>query len=136
MLIHLIRYFDELSLRLRASIQEPTYIHRQFRSSGPDIHVDAWTARASACDRPGSCSTRDCSEAYPRRRGWSTPSGLLAKLGITKSYVLINTFLYSVYGSVKAEAEGYRLVAYRNLWIDAIVSSGKVEAVLALARRR
>ena len=28
--------------------------------------------------------------------------GFLAKLGITRSYVLVNTFLYSVYGSVKA----------------------------------
>ena len=29
--------------------------------------------------------------------------GLLAKLGITRSYVFVNTFLYSVYGSVKAK---------------------------------
>ena len=32
--------------------------------------------------------------------------GLLAKLGITHSYVFINTFLYSVYGSVKAGTRG------------------------------
>ena len=31
--------------------------------------------------------------------------GFLAKLGVTRSYVLINTFLYSVYGSVKAKHE-------------------------------
>src|SRR5512147_2105399 len=29
--------------------------------------------------------------------------GFLTKLGITTSYVLINTYLYSVYGSVKAK---------------------------------
>ena len=29
--------------------------------------------------------------------------GLLAKLGVSRSYVLINTYLYSVYGSVKAK---------------------------------
>src|SRR5689334_22359581 len=29
--------------------------------------------------------------------------GLLGKLGITTSYVLINTFLYSVFGTVKAK---------------------------------
>ena len=29
--------------------------------------------------------------------------GLLAKLGITRSYVFINTYLYSVYGSAKAK---------------------------------
>ena len=59
--------------------------------------------------------------------------GFLAKLGITKSYAFVNAFLYSVYGSVKAKTrKDTRLVAYRNLWIDAIVSSGQVEAVLAL----
>ena len=39
--------------------------------------------------------------------------GFLAKLGITRSYVFINTYLYSVYGSVKAktrkEPNAYRL---------------------------
>ena len=59
--------------------------------------------------------------------------GLLAKLGITRSYVFINTFLYSVYGSVKARTrKDSRLAAYRNLWIDALVSSGHIEVVLAL----
>src|ERR1035438_772452 len=57
--------------------------------------------------------------------------GLLAKFGITTSYVLINTFLYSVYGSVKAATKkGPLLVGYRNQWIDAIMGGGQVEAVL------
>src|SRR3954453_7930087 len=29
-------------------------------------------------------------------------AGFLAKLGISRSYVLVNTFLYSVFGAVKA----------------------------------
>jgi uracil-DNA glycosylase len=59
--------------------------------------------------------------------------GFLAKLGITTSYVLLNTFLYSVYGSVKAVArKNPALVAYRNKWIDALLAGGKIEAVLAL----
>jgi uracil-DNA glycosylase len=59
--------------------------------------------------------------------------GLLAKLGITKSYVFVNTFLYSVYGSVKAKTrKNKRLVEYRNRWLDALLSEGRVEAVLAL----
>ena len=59
--------------------------------------------------------------------------GLLTKLGITKSYVFINTFLYSVYGSVKTKTKkDTRLIDYRNLWIDALISNGQVEAVLAL----
>ena len=59
--------------------------------------------------------------------------GFLAKLGIRKSYAIVNTFLYSVFGSVKASTKkGAILVAYRNKWFDALLASGKVEGVLAL----
>ncbi|MEO8427413.1 MAG: uracil-DNA glycosylase family protein [Verrucomicrobiota bacterium] len=59
--------------------------------------------------------------------------GLLAKLGITTSYVLINTFLYSVYGSVKAATRrDPLLVKYRNQWINSLMNGGKVEAALTL----
>jgi hypothetical protein len=59
--------------------------------------------------------------------------GLLAKLGITKSYVFINTFLYSVYGTVKAKTRKSKgLVEYRNRWLDALLSGGQIEGVLAL----
>jgi len=59
--------------------------------------------------------------------------GLLRKLGITTSHVLINTYLYSVYGSVKAATrKSAALVGYRNQWIDGIMATGNVEAVLAL----
>ena len=59
--------------------------------------------------------------------------GFLAKLGITSSYVLINTYLYSVYGSVKAATRrGPPLIAYRNRWIDAVMDVSPVQAVLML----
>jgi hypothetical protein len=59
--------------------------------------------------------------------------GFLARLGITKSYVMINAFLYSVYGSVRAEtARDPRLVDYRNRWLDALLLGRRVEAVVAL----
>ncbi len=59
--------------------------------------------------------------------------GFLAKLRITTSYVMVNTFLYSVYGSVKAATrKGTLLIGYRNQWIDALMAGGKVEAVLTL----
>jgi hypothetical protein len=59
--------------------------------------------------------------------------GFLAKLGITRSYVLVNTFLYSVFGTVKAAtAKNARLVAYRNRWLDALLVGTQVEAVLSL----
>jgi hypothetical protein len=59
--------------------------------------------------------------------------GFLRKLGITTSYVMVNTYLYSVYGSVKAATrKSAALVAYRNQWIGALLASGNVEAVLTL----
>src|SRR5690349_21256167 len=59
--------------------------------------------------------------------------GLLGKLGVTQSYVIINTYLFSVYGSVKAKtSRSAALVAYRNRWIDALVSRNRLEGVIAL----
>src|SRR6476619_4214749 len=59
--------------------------------------------------------------------------GFLAKLGITRSYTLINTYLYSVYGSVKAKTRrDPRLIDYRNRWLNALLVDTKVEAVLGL----
>lgn len=61
--------------------------------------------------------------------------GLLAKLGITRSYVFVNTYLYSVYGSVKAKTgRGAALVAYRKRWLDALLIGTRVEVVLALGQ--
>lgn len=61
--------------------------------------------------------------------------GLLAKLGIARSYVYVNAFLYSVYGSVRAKTKrDPRLVGYRNRWLDALLVGSKVEAVLALGQ--
>jgi uracil-DNA glycosylase len=59
--------------------------------------------------------------------------GFLAKLGITKSYAIINTFLYSVYGNVKAAtARDARLIQYRNRWLDALLVGKQVEGVITL----
>ena len=61
--------------------------------------------------------------------------GFLAKLGITRSYAFINTFLYSVYGSVRAATRrGADLVGHRNRWIDAILAGQNVEAVVTLGK--
>ena len=59
--------------------------------------------------------------------------GFLAKLGITRSYVLINTFLYSVYGSVPVAARKHpELIAYRHRWLDALFTDQQIEAVVTL----
>jgi hypothetical protein len=59
--------------------------------------------------------------------------GFLSKLGITQSYAIVNTFLYSVYGSVKAKTQkDPALAAYRNRWLDSLLVGSKVEGVVAL----
>jgi hypothetical protein len=61
--------------------------------------------------------------------------GLLAKLGIARSYVFINTYLYSVYGSVKAKTRrNPKLIDYRNRWFDALLGDSQFEAVVALGQ--
>jgi len=64
--------------------------------------------------------------------------GLLARLGLTTGYVMINTFVYSVYG----QSGGNRhindpgITAYRNRWLDALLTpdpaDSSVTAVITL----
>lgn len=61
--------------------------------------------------------------------------GLLAKLGIVHSYVFINTYLYSVYDSVKAKTRRDPvLIDYRNQWLKALLTGTQVEVVIALGK--
>jgi hypothetical protein len=61
--------------------------------------------------------------------------GLLARLGIDRSYVFVNTFLYSVYGSRGAKLVDDPAVAgYRNGWIDAIIRDQQIEAIITLGQ--
>lgn len=59
--------------------------------------------------------------------------GFLQKLGIERSYVMINTFLYSVRSQAKGSAhrDDAAILRYRHRWLDALITS-KVEAVIAL----
>lgn len=60
--------------------------------------------------------------------------GLLWKLGIERGYVLVNTFLYSLYGQGGGErhADDAAISAYRHRWLDAIFDTSPIEAVIAL----
>ena len=61
--------------------------------------------------------------------------GLLARLGIDRSYVFINTFLYSVFGGAGSKyVDDDGVVAYRNKWIDAIVADQPIEAIITLGQ--
>lgn len=59
--------------------------------------------------------------------------GFLAKLGLTTSYVMVNTYLYSIYGQSAGNAHIHdaRIASYRNSWIDALVLGRRVQAVVA-----
>jgi uracil-DNA glycosylase len=60
--------------------------------------------------------------------------GFLAKLGITRSYVMINTFLYSVYGQGRGEKHKNdpAIASYRNRWLDKLIVGQPVDAVITL----
>jgi len=61
--------------------------------------------------------------------------GFLTKLGIGRSYVFVNTFLYSVYGGRGAtHVNDDELLKYRNKWLDAIVARNDIQAVLSLGQ--
>jgi len=59
--------------------------------------------------------------------------GFLVKLGVTSSYVMLNAFLYSVYGQDGAERHRHdaAIAVYRERWFDALLVDTKVEAVVA-----
>jgi uracil-DNA glycosylase len=60
--------------------------------------------------------------------------GLLAKIGIDSSYVMVNTFLYSVFGQGggNRHAEDNKIAKYRNRWLDALLLGTDVTAVITL----
>jgi uracil-DNA glycosylase len=59
--------------------------------------------------------------------------GLLAKLGIDRSYVMVNAFLYSVYGQGGGQRHKNNelIAAYRHRWIDKLAGPG-LEAIVSL----
>lgn len=60
--------------------------------------------------------------------------GLLAKLGLTRSYVMVNTFVYSVYGqhSGNAHIGDAAIATYRNAWLSTLVANNRIDAVITL----
>ena len=61
--------------------------------------------------------------------------GLLWRLGIDRSYVYVNTFLYSVFGGTGSKyVDDEAIVAYRNRWLDAIVKDQPIEAIITLGQ--
>lgn len=129
-------YFEEpFRTLVRGYPEADVYPYNQFRVEwGPIFHRGRLDGSARVLiigQDPAQHETivRRCLVGEAGRR----VQGLLAKLGITESYVFINTYLYSVYGSVKAATrKSPLLVGYRNQWIDGIMDGSKVEAVITL----
>jgi len=77
-------------------------------------------------------------EAFTRRilvgTAGQRTQGLLERVGITKSYVMVNTFLYSVYGQGGGNAHQHdaAIAAYRNLWLDALRAHNHLDAIITL----
>lgn len=62
--------------------------------------------------------------------------GFLFKLGIDRSYAMINTFLYCLFGQGGAagKANVTAIVTYRHKWLDALFDHEPIEAVVALGQ--
>ena len=59
--------------------------------------------------------------------------GLLSRLGLTRSYVMINTFLYSLYGqSGSTYVSTPAIVTYRNQWLSTLMTRNPIRAVITL----
>lgn len=59
--------------------------------------------------------------------------GFLAKLGMGRSYIMINTFLYSVYGTADVnDVSDPDIAGYRNKWLNALLRENRIQVVIAL----
>jgi uracil-DNA glycosylase len=64
--------------------------------------------------------------------------GFLKKLGVTRSYTMLNMFLYSVFGQVDATLRAAALedtiLDYRNTFLDRLASENPIEVIIAVGR--
>ena len=62
--------------------------------------------------------------------------GLLSKLGLSRSYILVNTFLFSVFGQFDAALRDISLedpvLSFRNAYLDRLAGENPVQAVIAV----
>jgi hypothetical protein len=60
--------------------------------------------------------------------------GMLAKVGITSSYAMVNVYVYSVFGQQAGNrnVKDPDIAAYRHRWLDALLVGSEVTAVVAL----
>lgn len=115
---------------------EETYPAADFRTEwGPVFHRGRLDGSAKLLVLGQDPATH---EAITRRilvgEAGQRVQGLLAKVGITTSYVMVNTFLYSVFGQGggSRHAHDAAIAAYRNRWLDALLTGTAVTSVVTL----
>lgn len=115
---------------------EDIYPARDFRTEwGPIFHRGRLDGTARVLVLGQDPATH---EAITRRilvgEAGQRVQGLLARLGITTSYVMVNTYLYSVYGQGggSRHANDPHIAEYRHKWLDALLLGGPITAVIAL----
>ena len=63
---------------------------------------------------------------------------LLTKLGVARSYVMFNTFLFGVHGqfdsTLRTISSTNPICSYRNSLLDRVVASNQIQAVLAIGK--
>ena len=64
--------------------------------------------------------------------------GLLWKMGITRSYIFVNTFLYSVYEQFDTELQNISMeepiLSYRHAFLDRLIEENQIEAIFAMGK--
>lgn len=62
--------------------------------------------------------------------------GFLARLGVTRSYLMLNTFSYSIFGQFEGDTERLSredpILGHRNLLFDTVADDSPVQAVVAV----
>lgn len=62
--------------------------------------------------------------------------GFLRKLGVTRSYVMLNMFLYSVFGQANAQLKAIALqppiLEFRNAFLDRLARENSIQAIIAV----
>jgi len=63
---------------------------------------------------------------------------VLQKLGITRAYIMLNTFLFSVFGQFDTElrqiADEPMIAKYRHAFLDKIMHENPIEAIIAFGQ--
>ena len=123
---------------VRAAPGDDVYPPDSFRTEwGPIFHrgrLDG-TARVLVLGQDPATHETICRRILVGEAG-QRAQGFLARLGITRSYVLVNAFLYSVYGQGGGtrHVDDDAIAAYRHRWLDTLARHNRLEAIVTFGQ--